>query len=145
MINPTISGTLNTVCGWKMPSKCANLNYNFLQQLFSIFNPLPHNHNFQWPCIKSFLKTLREKEKILVTSIFSFSHNVFYCITQREIIILATMNLSSGNAFNLVSSTFCCLVEWWYYSMVKIKFVIMSNFFFSYNILKCIYAMTHNL
>ena len=27
---------------------------------------------------KAFLKILREKEKMLVTSIFSFSHNVFY-------------------------------------------------------------------
>ena len=36
------------------------------------------NHDFQRPCIKSPLKTLWEKEKMLVTSIFSFSHNVFY-------------------------------------------------------------------
>ena len=28
--------------------------------------------------IKSLLKTYREKEKMLVTNIFSFSHNVFY-------------------------------------------------------------------
>ena len=38
---------------------------------------------------------------MLVTSIFSFSHSVFYSIT-REIVILATFNLLSANAFNLV-------------------------------------------
>ena len=39
---------------------------------------LPHNLDFWGARIKSLLKTLWEKEKMLVTSIFSFSHNVFY-------------------------------------------------------------------
>ena len=41
---------------------------------------------------------------MLVTSIFSFCHIVFCCIkvSKREILILAT-NLSSANAFNLVT------------------------------------------
>ena len=43
-----------------------------------------------------------EKEKILVTSIFTFSHSVFYSII--EIVILATFNLLSANAFNFVTS-----------------------------------------
>ena len=42
------------------------------------FNPLPHNPDFLLPAEKSLLKTLWEKEKMLVTSIFSFTHNVFY-------------------------------------------------------------------
>ena len=41
----------------------------------SLFNPLPHNDNF-W----RLLKTLWEKKKMLVTSIFFFSHNIFYSI-----------------------------------------------------------------
>ena len=91
-------------------------------------------------------KTLWEKEKLLVTSNFSFSHSVFnrpvvqtrknqglfgkglttlkgcekrrkYCqaafspfltvffsLSQTEIIILATLNLSSANAFNLAKT-----------------------------------------
>ena len=40
---------------------------------------------------------------MLVTSIFSFSHNVIYPINQ-EIIIVATLNLLSENTFNLVQS-----------------------------------------
>ena len=32
----------------------------------------------KWICSTSLLKTLREKEKLLVTSNFSFSHSVFY-------------------------------------------------------------------
>ena len=39
---------------------------------------LPYNPDFQRPWESSLLKTLWEKEKMLVTSIFSFSHIVFY-------------------------------------------------------------------
>ena len=43
-----------------------------------LFNPFPHNDTF-WRLWKtSLLKTLWEKEKLLVTSNFSFSHSVFY-------------------------------------------------------------------
>ena len=45
-------------------------------------------------------KTLREKEKMLVTSIFSFPLSVFY--SNREIVILSMFHLSSANAYNLV-------------------------------------------
>ena len=47
------------------------------------FNSLPHKPDFERPCKRSLLKTLREKEKMLVTSIFSFSHNVFYSFQNR--------------------------------------------------------------
>ena len=42
-----------------------------------VFNPFPHN-TFWHPWETSLLKTLWEKEKLLVTSNFSFSHSVFY-------------------------------------------------------------------
>ena len=46
--------------------------------LFSyIINPFPHNDTFWLPWETSLLKTLWEKEKLLVTSNFSFSHSVF--------------------------------------------------------------------
>ena len=51
---------------------------------------LPHDPRLGKP-----LKTLWQKEKMLVTSIFSFSHDVF---------ILATLNLLSANAFNFAKS-----------------------------------------
>ena len=43
-----------------------------------VFNPLPHNDTF-WPLREtSLLKTLCQMEKLLVTSNFSFTHNIFY-------------------------------------------------------------------
>ena len=41
-------------------------------------NPFPHNDTFWRPRETSLLKTLLEKEKLLITSNFSFSHSVFY-------------------------------------------------------------------
>ena len=42
------------------------------------FNPFPNKPWFLCVCNTSLLKTLREKEKLLVTSNFSLSHSVFY-------------------------------------------------------------------
>ena len=42
-----------------------------------VFNPFPLNDTFWRPWETSLLKTLWEKEKLLVTSNFSFSHSVF--------------------------------------------------------------------
>ena len=43
-----------------------------------ILNPFPNKPWFLRVCSTSLLKTLREKEKLLVTRNFSFSHSVFY-------------------------------------------------------------------
>ena len=48
---------------------------------------------------------------MLVTSIFSFFHNVFYTISKTNSIIRATFQLSSANASNLASLHFCLLVK----------------------------------
>ena len=42
------------------------------------FDPFPNKPWFLRVCSTSLLKTLRETEKLLVTSNFSFSHSVFY-------------------------------------------------------------------
>ena len=42
------------------------------------FNPFPNKSLFLHACSTSLLKTLWEKEKLLVRSNFSFSHSVFY-------------------------------------------------------------------
>ena len=47
------------------------------------------------------MKTLWEKENILVTSIFSFSHNVLYPFQNKFSIFSFTYDLLSANAFNL--------------------------------------------
>ena len=51
----------------------------FLYCMISIcFNPFPSKPLFLRVCSASLLKTLREKEKLLITSNLSFSHRVFY-------------------------------------------------------------------
>ena len=52
---------------------------------------------------KSVLKTLWEKEKLLVQAISPFPA-MFFTLTKAEIIIFVTFNLSSTNAFNSVCS-----------------------------------------
>ena len=47
---------------------------------FLTVNPFPNKPWFSRVCSWSLLKTLREKEKLLITSNFSFSHSVFYSI-----------------------------------------------------------------
>ena len=55
---------------------------------------------FKDPCKRKPLKTLWEKEKMLVTSIFSFSHNVYYSF-HNKIKFLSQIFLSSAHAFSL--------------------------------------------
>ena len=51
---------------------------NFPQTSTIKFNPFPNNPWSLCVCHTNLLKTLQEKEKLLVTSNFSFSHSVFY-------------------------------------------------------------------
>ena len=43
-----------------------------------VINPFPNEPWFLRVCSVSLLKTLQEKEKLLIKSNFSFSHSVFY-------------------------------------------------------------------
>ena len=52
-----------------------NIIWNFANTLF---NPFPHNDTFWRPWETSLLKTMSEKEKLLIMSNFSFSYSVFY-------------------------------------------------------------------
>ena len=63
-------------CG-KRKNAGNNVFYSFIDRNHH-FNPFPHNDIFLCPWETSLLKTLWEKEKLLVTSNFSFSHIVFY-------------------------------------------------------------------
>ena len=51
-------------------------------------------------CNKNLLKTLWEKEKLLVTSNFSFSHSVFYSLGKFPP-FSSNLKLSFANSFNL--------------------------------------------
>ena len=66
---------------------------------------LPHNPEFKQPQNRILLKTLWEQEKMLVTSIFSFSHNVSYP-SQNKFQISAKFDLLSANASNLDQSKY---------------------------------------
>ena len=52
--------------------------------------------NFKDPEGRKLLKTLWEKEKMMISSIFSFSHNVFYR-SMMNLAISAKFKLSSAN------------------------------------------------
>ena len=90
---------------------------------FSIFmiktvNPFPNKPRFLRVCNTSLLKTLREKEKLLVTSNFSFSHSVFYPFGELYAIfypfgelytIFIQFEIVDALSFNLEESKICCL------------------------------------
>ena len=52
-------------------------NFSTLYGSYFLFNPFPNKPWFLRVCSTSLWKTLWEKEKLLVTSNFSFSHSVF--------------------------------------------------------------------
>ena len=53
-----------------------------------MFNPFPHKPLFLHVCSTSLLKTLREKEKLLITSNFSLSHSVFHSFAELSPIFI---------------------------------------------------------
>ena len=74
----------------------------------SSLDPFPNKPLFLHVCSTSLLKTLWEKEKLLVTSNFSFSHNVF-CLFGELSAIFINLELSSTNSFSLEESKICRL------------------------------------
>ena len=68
-------------------------------------NPFPNKPWFLRVCSASLLKTLWEKEKLLVTSNFSFTHSVFYPFLPFS----SNLKSSSANSFILEESLICCL------------------------------------
>ena len=73
----------------------------------SQLNPFPNKSWFLHVCITSLLKTPWEKDKLLVTSNFSFSHSLFY--PYGELSAISNLKLSSATSFSLEESKFCCL------------------------------------
>ena len=74
---------------------------------------LTHSHTmtpFDAPGKTSLLKTLWEKEKLLVMSNFSFSHSVFSTRLDNFLPFSLDLKLSSANSFSLEESKICRLV-----------------------------------
>ena len=72
-------------------------------------NSFPNKPWFLHLCSTSLLKTLWEKEKLLVTSNFSFSHSVFCPFWRTFPPFSSNLKLSSGNSFSLEESEICRL------------------------------------
>ena len=81
-----------------------------IQIMLNSYNPSHTIMTFNIPIVESFKKTLKEKEKMLVTSIFSCSHNVF---RPSRIIFKfpVTFVLSSAMPSIWTSLQFCCFVR----------------------------------
>ena len=60
--------------------------------VWEAINPFLNKPWFLHVCNTSLLKTLREKEKLLVTSNFSFSHSVFYLFVELSAIFRQIWN-----------------------------------------------------
>ena len=66
----------------------------------SFINPFPNKPWFLHVCSTSLLKIVREKEKLFVTSNFSFSHSIFYLVGELSVI------------FNKLEIVVCKLSVW---------------------------------
>ena len=71
-----------------------------------LFNPFPNKPLFLRVCSTSLLKTLWEKEKLLVTSNFSFSHS-FLPVLENFRLFSLNLKLSAANSFSLEESEYC--------------------------------------
>ena len=71
----------------KMPLALLRSEYSLVSRK-EAFNPFPSKPWFLRVCSIRLLKTLWEKEKLLVTSNFSFSHNVFYPFGELSLILV---------------------------------------------------------
>ena len=85
--------------------------------IFYLVNPFPNKPWFLCVCSTSLSKTLWEKEKLLITSNFSFPHSVFYHLrelstifTNFKIVVCKlfqfgrVQNLSFGKELNVIRS-----------------------------------------
>ena len=72
------------------------------------FKTFANNPCFLCVCRTGLLKTPWKKEKLLVTSNFSFSHSVFYPYREPSATLI-NLKLSSANSFTLEESKICRL------------------------------------
>ena len=86
------------------------LSCNSHQTISCLINPFPNKPLFLYVCSTSLKKTVRIKEKLLVTRNFSFFHNIFY-------------------PFGELYAIFCKLKI-----VVCYKLLVMSNSSFSHNV-----------
>ena len=96
-----------------------NKLYLSLYSIIPTFNPFPNKPWFLQVCSTSLLKTLREKEKLLVMSNFSFSHRVFSPL-ENYLPFSLKLELSSANSFSSEESKICCSGKVYPYPFTKL-------------------------
>ena len=94
-----MSGVSHPSCVVRRPSSVIHI----------FFNPFPNKPWFLRVCSTSHLKTLWEKEKLLVMTNFSFSHSVFYPFGELFLPFSSNLKLSSAKSFSLEESKMCSL------------------------------------
>ena len=84
-----------------------------------LFIPFPNSPWFLRVCSISLLKTLWEKEKLLITSNFSISHSFFYLLG-KFLPFSSNLELLSAISFTLEESKICrfmfCMTLYHYFS-----------------------------
>ena len=87
------SNSYDIAIGKQFPPPCQNLDLSSIKfksyLIHKCFNSFPNKPWFSHVCSTSLWKTLWEKEKLLVTSNFSFSHSVFYPFRELSAIFVA--------------------------------------------------------
>ena len=79
--------TLAKVYYQSMTSTKQIIIWNWTQKI-PVLNPFPNKPWFSRVCSTSLLKTLWEKEKLLITSNLSFSHSVFYLFEGLSVVFI---------------------------------------------------------
>ena len=97
--------------------------YKMVDRLHDVFNPFPLNDTFWRPWETSFLKTLWEKEKLLVMSNFSFAHSVFYPFRDFSAIFIK-FKIASADFSIWTCLKFCHLVM----GLGRFFFIFFNNF-----------------
>ena len=98
------------------PAKALNSDKSFGKELtlsesdiiLFVFNSFPNKPWILLVSHTSLLKTLWKKEKLLITSNFSFS-TLFSTCLEKFLPSSSNLKLSSENSFNLEESKICCL------------------------------------
>ena len=72
----------------KILTQCSLLSSMTITPEQRSFNPFPNKPWFLRVCRTSPLKTMWKKEKLLVTSNFSFSHSVFYPFGKLSVLFI---------------------------------------------------------
>ena len=79
---------------------------------FMVINLFPNKPWFLRVCSKSLLKTMWEKEKLLLMSNFSFSPTVFSNHVENFLPLSSNLKFSSANSFSVEESEICWFVKY---------------------------------